>query len=77
MKENQCVYFINYFTHQLQLDLVVLAKNYIDVQYLFNIIASLVNIVGASAKCRDILQDRQAMLSLKHLEIVRFQMDKA
>ena len=67
LKENKCAYYIHYFAHQFQLALVGLAKNYIDVQYLFSIIASLVNVVEASAKRRDIFLDKQAMLVIETL----------
>ena len=51
-------------------------KNHIDVQYLFSIIASLVNVVGASAKRRDILRDKQVMLVIKAFRNSEFQVDK-
>ncbi|KAK1592913.1 hypothetical protein Q3G72_032324 [Acer saccharum] len=62
MKENECAYYIHCFAHQLQLALVALAKKHVDVQSLFNIVANVVNIVGASPKRRDILWDKQAMV---------------
>ncbi|KAK2652092.1 hypothetical protein Ddye_011948 [Dipteronia dyeriana] len=61
MKENECAYYIHCFAHQLQPAPVALAKNHVGVQYLFNIVANVVNIVGASPKHRDILQDKQVM----------------
>ena len=67
LKENECAYYIHCFAHQLQLALVSLAKNHIDVQYLFSIIANLVNVVGASTKRRDILRDKQPMLVIEAL----------
>ena len=42
-------------------------NRYDNVQYLFNIIASLVNVVGVSAKPHDILRDKQAMLIIEAL----------
>ncbi|XP_057989053.1 uncharacterized protein LOC131172118 [Hevea brasiliensis] len=44
----------------LQLTLVVVAKSDIHIASLFNMIASLLNVVGASCKCRDILRESQA-----------------
>ncbi|XP_031266391.1 uncharacterized protein LOC116124787 [Pistacia vera] len=39
---------------------VALAKNHDDVNDLFNVVAIVVNIVGASSKCCDLLRDKQA-----------------
>ncbi|XP_057989048.1 uncharacterized protein LOC110636400 [Hevea brasiliensis] len=44
----------------LQLTLVVVAKSDIHIASLFNMIASLLNVVGASCKCRNILRESQA-----------------
>ncbi|XP_057988928.1 uncharacterized protein LOC131172001 [Hevea brasiliensis] len=44
----------------LQLTLVAVAKSDIHIASLFNMIASLLNVVGASCKCRDIIQESQA-----------------
>ncbi|XP_031258809.1 zinc finger MYM-type protein 1-like [Pistacia vera] len=60
LKENRCAYYIHCFAHQLQLALVALAKNHDDVNDLFNIVAIVVNIVGASSKRCDLLRDKQA-----------------
>ncbi|KAK2644136.1 hypothetical protein Ddye_019331 [Dipteronia dyeriana] len=68
MKENECAYYIHCFAHQLQMSLVALAKNHVDVQSLFNIVANVVNIVEASLKRRDILRDKQAMEVFKALK---------
>ncbi|XP_031287121.1 zinc finger MYM-type protein 1-like [Pistacia vera] len=59
LKENRCAYYIHCFVHQLQLALVALAKNHDDVNDLFNIMAIVVNIVGASSKRCDFLRDKQ------------------
>ncbi|XP_031258970.1 zinc finger MYM-type protein 1-like [Pistacia vera] len=60
LKENRCAYYIHYFAHQLQLALVALAKNHDDVNDLFNIVAIVVNIFGASSKRCNLLKDKQA-----------------
>ncbi|XP_031258422.1 zinc finger MYM-type protein 1-like [Pistacia vera] len=60
MRENESTYYIHCFAHQLQLTLVAIAKNDVQVGSLFNMVADLVNIVGASCKQRDILRERQA-----------------
>ena len=59
MKENSFAYYIHCFAHQLQLALVVVAKNHVQIALLFNIVASLLNVVGASCKRKDILRERQ------------------
>nr|XP_017224997.1 PREDICTED: zinc finger MYM-type protein 1-like [Daucus carota subsp. sativus] len=61
MRENESAHYIHCFAHQLQLTLVAIAKNNVHVGSLFNMIANLVNVVGASCKRRDILRDRQAI----------------
>ena len=66
-KLNEYAYFIYCLAYRFQLALVALTKNYIDVQYLFNIIASLVNVVGALTKCCNILRDKQVMLIIEAL----------
>ncbi|XP_074351509.1 uncharacterized protein LOC141690625 [Apium graveolens] len=53
------VYYIHCFAHQLQLTLVVIAKNDIHVGNLFNMLTILINIVGASCKRRGMLREQQ------------------
>ena len=60
MKENECAYYVHCFAHQLQLALVAVAKNHIHIATLFNLLSNIVNVVGASCKCRDILREKQA-----------------
>ena len=48
--------------------LVALAKNHVDAQSLFNIVATVVNIVGASPKRCDILWEKQAMVVFEALK---------
>ena len=52
---NPSAYYVHCFAHQLQLTLVVVAKNHIQIATFFNLVAKVFNIVGASCKCRDIL----------------------
>ena len=59
LKENSSAYYIHCFAHQLQLALVAVAKNHVQIAVLFNIVASLLNVVGASCKRKDILRERQ------------------
>ena len=60
MKENECAYYVHCFAHQLQLALVAVAKNHIHIATLFNLLSNIVNVVGASCKCQDILREKKA-----------------
>ena len=60
MKENECVYYVHCFAHQLQLTLVAVAKNHNKIATFFNFVAILVNIVGGSRKRQDLLREKQA-----------------
>ncbi|XP_074326929.1 uncharacterized protein LOC141664872 [Apium graveolens] len=57
LRENESAHYIHYFAHQLQLTLVAIAKNDIHVGSLFNMLAILVNVVGASCKRQDMLRE--------------------
>ena len=59
LKENSYAYYIHYFAHQLQLALIAVAKNHVQIALLFNIVVSLLNVVRASCKRKDILRERQ------------------
>lgn len=48
MKGNECAYYVHWFSHQLQLPLVVVEKNHNQIATLFNIVANVVNVVRAS-----------------------------
>uniref|UniRef100_A0A5B7B014 Putative zinc finger MYM-type protein 1-like n=1 Tax=Davidia involucrata TaxID=16924 RepID=A0A5B7B014_DAVIN len=60
MKENELAFYIHCFAHQLQLTLIIVAKNHVDIAWFFNLVSTLLNVVGASCKCQDILQEKQA-----------------
>ena len=60
MKENRCAFYVHCFAYQLQLALVALAKNHIHAAKLFKLVSNIVNVVGASCKRRDALQEKQA-----------------
>ncbi|PIN00903.1 hypothetical protein CDL12_26593 [Handroanthus impetiginosus] len=51
--------YIRCFAHQLQLALVTVAKNHVEICLFFNLVNSLLNVVRASCKHRDILQQKQ------------------
>ncbi|XP_045796147.1 zinc finger MYM-type protein 1-like [Trifolium pratense] len=59
LKENCSAFYIHCFAHQLQLALVALAKKHSEIASFFNQVATLSNVVGASAKRRDILRESQ------------------
>ncbi|PIN22362.1 hypothetical protein CDL12_04927 [Handroanthus impetiginosus] len=59
LKENTSTFYIHCFAHQLQLALVMVAKNHVEIGLFFNLVSSLLNVVGASCKHRDILQQKQ------------------
>ena len=60
LKENDYAYYVHCFSHQLKLALVAVTKNHIQITTLFNLVANIVIVVGASCKRRDILREKQA-----------------
>ena len=60
--------FYSFFAHKLQLALIYMAKKHENINYLFNLVTMLVNVVGALAKCRDILQEKHAQAVIKALD---------
>nr|XP_011459928.1 PREDICTED: zinc finger MYM-type protein 1-like [Fragaria vesca subsp. vesca] len=69
LKENSSVFYVHCFTHQLQLALVGVAKKHDIVGAFFTSVASVVNIVGASSKRRDILRAKQSIKVIEALQI--------
>ncbi|KAL5562173.1 hypothetical protein UlMin_031920 [Ulmus minor] len=67
LKENSCAFYIHCFAHQLQLALVAMAKKHTQIELFFSSIASVVNVVGASAKRSDIFQDKQGIIIVEAL----------
>ncbi|KDO49179.1 hypothetical protein CISIN_1g041314mg, partial [Citrus sinensis] len=53
------------FAHQLQLARISVAKKHEDVNSLFSLVTMLVNVVGASLKHCDILQEKHAQAVIK------------
>ena len=68
LKENSCAFYIHCFAHQLQLALVAVAKKHTQIELFFSSIAIVVNVVGASAKRGDILQDKQGIIIAEALQ---------
>ena len=56
LKENKSAFYVHCFAHQLQLNLVAVAKNHINITDFFYVISNLVTIVGGSCKRRDALR---------------------
>ncbi|KAM5552412.1 zinc finger MYM-type protein 1-like [Rosa sericea] len=68
LNENKCAFYVHCFAHQLQLALVAVAKNHDLVSDFFTLVANVVNVVGASAKRRDILREKHGDDILEALE---------
>ncbi|PIM99454.1 hypothetical protein CDL12_28055 [Handroanthus impetiginosus] len=67
LKENQSAVYVYCFAHQLQLALVAVAKKQLEIASLFNLVATLTNVVGASCKRCDILREKHANVIRKGL----------
>ena len=67
MKKNECAFYIHYFAHQLQLALIVVAKNHIKIAYLFSVATNVVNVIGASSKRCYIPRDNQVVMVIESL----------
>ncbi|XP_024164081.1 zinc finger MYM-type protein 1-like [Rosa chinensis] len=68
LNENKCAFYVHCFAHQLQLALVAVAKNHDLVSDFFTLVGNVVNVVGASAKRRDILREKHGDDILEALE---------
>ena len=58
-KENKSAFYVHFFAHQLQLNLIAVAKNHINITEFFYVVSNLVTIVEGSYKRRDALRDAQ------------------
>ncbi|ESR65508.1 hypothetical protein CICLE_v10007751mg [Citrus x clementina] len=67
LEENESAYYVHCFAHQLQLALISVAKKHEEVNSLFNLVSMLVNVVGVSAKRRDILHEKHALAVIEAL----------
>ncbi|CAN6567669.1 unnamed protein product [Malus baccata var. baccata] len=68
LNENESVFYVYCFAHQLQLTLVAVAKKNSEIGDLFTMVSSVVNVVVASSKRRDILREKHAHVVLEALE---------
>ena len=58
--ESPCAYYIHCFAHQLQLTLVAVATKDDDCAWPFETLGSLLHLVSASCKRKELLRDKQA-----------------
>jgi hypothetical protein len=58
LNENSSAYYVHCFTHQLQLILVVVAKNHIQIATFLSLLNRVFNVVGTSCKRRDIFCEK-------------------
>ncbi|XP_016555847.1 uncharacterized protein LOC107855359 [Capsicum annuum] len=59
MNDTPSAYSVHCFAHQLQLTLVAVVKKHHEVDQFFDILANVLNIVGGSFECREMLRDDQ------------------
>jgi hypothetical protein len=57
IRENKSAYYIHYFAHQLQLVIMAVVRKHGGVSEFFNKIFILLNVVGASAKRRNLIRE--------------------
>ena len=77
LKENPYAYYVHCFAHQLQLALVAVAKKHTVVALLFSLTTRIVNVVGASAKCCDILREKNEAKIVECSKVVKSQLGEA
>ena len=68
LKENKSAFYVYCFARQLQLTLVVIAKNHMSIAEFFYVVSNLVTVVGGSCKRRDALRDAQFAKIKEELE---------
>ncbi|KAJ9541079.1 hypothetical protein OSB04_027585 [Centaurea solstitialis] len=69
LDENRSAYYVHCFAHQLQLTLVVVAKNHLNITRLFLLLNKVVNVVRGSCKHHDHLREKQAAKVIKELNL--------
>lgn len=57
MRESSTTFYVHCFAHQLQLVVVAVVRKHIGIGNFFNVISSLLNVVGGSSKRRDMIRD--------------------
>ncbi|XP_057532927.1 uncharacterized protein LOC130810820 [Amaranthus tricolor] len=69
MNDTPRAYYIHCFAHQLQLTLVAVAIKNVNCTWIFDVLANLLNVVGASCKRRDLIRKNQAQVVAQALEV--------
>ncbi|XP_057250134.1 uncharacterized protein LOC125496782 [Beta vulgaris subsp. vulgaris] len=69
MNETPSAYYVHCFAHQLQLTLVAVAKDNGDCIWLFEQLGYLLNVIGVSCKCREMLRVIQAQEVVEALNL--------
>lgn len=69
LAETPSAYYVHCFAHQLQLTLVAMAKKNSDCAWLFDILTTLLNVVGVSCKRREMIREIQAQNVAQALEM--------
>jgi hypothetical protein len=57
MRESRSAYYVHYFAHQLQLVIVAVVRKHKGISNFLTMIHNLLNVVGGSAKRRDMIRD--------------------
>jgi hypothetical protein len=57
MRESRSAYYVHCFAHQLQLVIVAVVRKHKGISNFLTMIHSLLNVVGGSAKRRDMIRD--------------------
>ena len=58
-RESSSAYYVHCFANQLQLVVVAVAKKHFDIADFFDMISTLLNVVGASYKRQDMFREIQ------------------
>ncbi|XP_078158927.1 uncharacterized protein LOC144554485 [Carex rostrata] len=67
LRENSSAHYIHCFAHQLQLALVYVARHNDDANWFFVLLSQSCNIVGGSAKRRDLFREKQTIKAIEEL----------
>ncbi|XP_031275566.1 zinc finger MYM-type protein 1-like [Pistacia vera] len=70
LKNNEYAFYVHCFAQQLQLALLVVAKKDTNIEKLFLKVSYMINIVGWSPRCQDLLIKKQALKVKKAIESV-------
>ncbi|KAL7117074.1 hypothetical protein ACP275_03G048400 [Erythranthe tilingii] len=60
LNENPCAYYIRCFAYQLQLALVAVTRKHDHISSPFDFTTKVLNVIGSSCKCRDLLREKQS-----------------